>query len=54
MKDPKKDPSRETRKQVIVMRKAGVPVLRIAVALDISTQRVYEILRAEKEAGRYW
>lgn len=54
MEDPKKDPKRETRAQVLTLRKAGVSVVRIAVALDITTARVYQILKEEKESGGYW
>lgn len=54
MDNTKSDPTRETRKQVIFLHKTGVPVARIALALDISTQRVYQIIKDEKEAGRYW
>ena len=51
--DPEiRDPFRDTREHVLAMRRAGVPVRRIALALDISTQRVYQLLAALKEEHR--
>ena len=45
------DPQRETRKYVLSFTKKGYRPREIANLLDISTQRVYQHLRALRESG---
>jgi transposase-like protein len=47
----KRDPNRDTRRQVLAMYRAGVPVRRIAYALDVSITRVYQQLERLRELG---
>lgn len=51
MENPKRDPNRDTRTHVLIMYRAGVPVARIALALDISATRAYKILQELRKSG---
>lgn len=45
------DPRRQTRQRVLALRLAGMPVDEIAKALRITSQRVYQHLKALRELG---